>query len=164
MSVIWATESKFFSLSSCGRVEGEEPRVDSVSSAVRLIYSDMAGLLPALLMAHRHLAEQTQFSVLSPGLLVGMLAQLNNFLPKTLPAFHSTLSWSSWCFWAPFCLCLLIICRPHPAHPPSIWALGFTVPVFSSSTCIFSLVASFGDTTLNTSPPSPRIIVQLLTQ
>ena len=27
-----------------------------------------------------HLAEQTQFSVLSPGLLVGTLAQLNNFL------------------------------------------------------------------------------------
>ena len=63
--------------------------------------------------------------------------------------------------WAPFCLCLRILCCPHPAHPLSIWALGFTV---GSSAYIFSVVASFSDITLNTSPPSPRIIVQLLIQ
>ena len=90
-------------------MEGEELKVDSVSSAVRLIYSGMAGLPPALLMAHRHLAEQTQFSVLSPGLLVGTLAQLNNFLPETLPAFHPTFSWSSGYFMGPL--------LPLPAHP-----------------------------------------------
>jgi len=55
ISVTWATESQFFSLSSYGRVEGEELRVGSVSSAVQLIYSGVAGLPPALLMAHRHL-------------------------------------------------------------------------------------------------------------
>ena len=132
----------------------------TMSSVVRSFIPAWLGS-PCPLGAHRHPAWQTRLSLLSPGLLAGMLARLNNFLPERLPAFHPIFSWSSWGFMGPFCLCLLILCHPHPAHAPRIWALGLTV---GSSAYVFSTVASFGDTTLNTSPPSPRMIVQLLIQ